>query len=81
MTPMLSIALRAARKAGDKIARALDNLANIEVRSKGVNNFFTEIDLTAESEIISVLQKFYPEHAILSESWPTGTINADTDGL
>ena len=67
MTPMLSIALRAARKAGDKIARAVDNLGNIEVKSKGVNNFFTEIDLAAESEIISVLQKFYPEHAILSE--------------
>ncbi len=67
MTPMLNIALRAARKAGDKIARATDNLGNIEVKSKGVNNFFTEVDLAAESEIISTLQKFYPEHAILSE--------------
>ncbi len=67
MTPMLNIALRAARKAGDKIARAMDNIGNIEIKSKGVNDFFTETDLAAEAEIISTLQKFYPEHAILSE--------------
>ena len=67
MAPMLSIALRAARKAGDKISRAIDNLGSIEIQSKGTNDFFTEIDLAAEKEIISILQKFYPEHAILSE--------------
>ena len=67
MEPMIKIALRAARKAGENIVRASDELHRFEVKAKGVNNFVTEVDLNAEQEIIYQLQKAYPDHAILGE--------------
>ncbi|MDG2046534.1 MAG: inositol monophosphatase family protein [Halioglobus sp.] len=67
MEPMIKIALRAARKAGENIVRASDELHRFEVKAKGINNFVTEVDLNAEQEIIYQLHKAYPDHAILGE--------------
>jgi len=67
MEPMINIALRAARKAGESIVRASDELHRFEVKAKGINNFVTEVDINAEREIIYHLQKAYPDHAILGE--------------
>jgi myo-inositol-1(or 4)-monophosphatase len=67
MEPMINIALRAARKAGENIVRASDDLHRFEVKAKGVNDFVTEVDINAEQEIIYHLQKAYPDHAILGE--------------
>jgi myo-inositol-1(or 4)-monophosphatase len=64
---MINIALRAARKAGELIVRASDDLHRFEVKAKGVNNFVTEVDTSAEREIIFHLQKAFPDHAILGE--------------
>ena len=67
MEPMINIALRAARKAGENIVRASDELHRFEVKAKGINDFVTEVDINAEREIIYHLQKAYPDHAILGE--------------
>ena len=67
MEPMINIALRAARKAGENIVRASDDLERFEVRAKGVNNFVSDVDVAAEKEIIYHLHKAYPDHAILGE--------------
>jgi myo-inositol-1(or 4)-monophosphatase len=67
MEPMINIALRAARKAGEGIVRASDELHRFEVKAKGVNNFVTDVDMNAEREIIYHLHKAYPDHAILGE--------------
>jgi myo-inositol-1(or 4)-monophosphatase len=67
MEPMINIALRAARKAGENIVRASDDLERFEVKAKGVNNFVTEVDINAEREIIYHLHKAYPDHAIMGE--------------
>ena len=67
MEPMITIALRAARKAGENIVRASDDLERFEVRAKGVNNFVSDVDIAAEKEIIYHLNKAYPDHAILGE--------------
>jgi myo-inositol-1(or 4)-monophosphatase len=64
---MINIALRAARKAGESIVRASDELHRFEVKAKGINNFVTEVDINAEREIIYHLQKAFPDHAILGE--------------
>lgn len=75
---MINIALRAARKAGENIVRASDDLDRFEVKAKGVNNFVTEVDINAEREIIYHLQKAYPDHAILGEeSGLTGSADAE----
>ena len=67
MEPMVNIALRAARKAGENIGRAADDLDRIDVQAKGANDFVTEVDVAAEQEIIYHLHKAYPDHAILGE--------------
>ena len=78
MEPMINIALRAARKAGENIVRASDDLERFEVRAKGVNNFVSDVDVAAEKEIIYHLHKAYPDHAILGEETGlTGSEDAD----
>ena len=67
MEPMINIALRAARRAGENIVRASDDLDRIDFKAKGVNDFVSEVDLQAEQEITYHLQKAYPDHAILGE--------------
>lgn len=67
MHPMLNIAVRAARAAGDVIARYSDRLDSIKVEQKSANDFVSEVDRRAESEIIYHLQKAFPKHAILAE--------------
>jgi myo-inositol-1(or 4)-monophosphatase len=68
MHPMLTIAVRAARKAGSIINRAaLDSGGGLQVRAKQANDFVTEVDRAAEAAIIEVIRRSYPEHAILGE--------------
>ncbi len=67
MHPLLNIAVRAARRAGEVIVRSLVRLDSLEVTSKGRNDYVSEIDRAAEREIIDIIHKHYPEHAILAE--------------
>lgn len=78
MQPMLNIALRAARKAGDIIAQASERLDRVKVEEKGCNDFVTDVDRQAEREIVYHLKKAFPDHGILGEeSGEAG--NADSD--
>lgn len=67
MHPMLNIAVRAARNAGNIIIRNLDRLDQLSVTTKDRNDFVSEVDRQAEQEIIGTLRKAYPGHAILAE--------------
>lgn len=67
MHPMLNMAIKAARRAGSVIMRHIDRLERVAIESKGRNDFVTEVDRMAESEIIQVLRTAYPDHAILAE--------------
>ena len=67
MEPMVNIALRAARKAGNLIARASDDLTRLRFEAKGKADFVTEVDLASEQELIINLQKTYPDHAFICE--------------
>jgi myo-inositol-1(or 4)-monophosphatase len=67
MQPLLNIAVRAARRAGEVIIRGMNRLHRLDVRAKGQNDFVTEIDTQAELEIIDIIRKHYPEHAVLGE--------------
>jgi myo-inositol-1(or 4)-monophosphatase len=64
---MLNIALRAARKAGEMLVRASDQLDTLRVDEKKQNDFVTEVDRAAEREIVSQLRRAYPDHAFLGE--------------
>lgn len=67
MHPMLNIAIRAARKAGNLIAKNYETPDNVEASQKGTNDFVTNVDKDAERLIIEVIRKSYPEHSIITE--------------
>ena len=67
MNPMLNIAIRAARKAGNVIAKNYERRDDIQTSKKGINDYVTSVDKAAEAEIIEIIQKSYPDHTIISE--------------
>ena len=67
MHPMLSIAVRAARSAGNHIARNIDRLNTLTIVTKGRNDFVSEVDKKAEDIIIDTLYRNYPKHGFIAE--------------
>jgi myo-inositol-1(or 4)-monophosphatase len=67
MHPMLNIAVRAARVAGNIIARGFENRDELDTQAKGDNDFVTKIDKEAEQAIISKIKQSYPDHAFYGE--------------
>ncbi|MEN8720831.1 MAG: inositol monophosphatase family protein [Oceanococcaceae bacterium] len=67
MHPLVNIGVSAARSAGNLILRSMEKLDQIRVERKGPRDFVTEIDRAAEAEIIRIIHKAYPGHAILGE--------------
>jgi len=54
MQPMVNIALRAARSAGEMIVKSADNLDLVKVDEKGRHDFVTEVDSRSEETIIYI---------------------------
>ena len=67
MHPMLTTAVKAARRAGNIINRGARDLDLLTVTAKGPKDFVSEIDHAAEAAIVETLLATYPEHAILAE--------------
>jgi len=67
MSPMLNIAVRAARAAGRVAMRLFDRVDTVKVTQKSRNDFVTEVDRAAEAAIIQELRGKFPNHAILAE--------------
>lgn len=67
MNPQVTIAVRAARAAGNIITRNMDRLDRLTIASKRSNDFVSEVDHKAEQAIIEVLRQAYPDHGILAE--------------
>lgn len=67
MQPMLNIALRAARSAGELIVRSMDRLDSLSVNEKDSKDYVTQVDRAAEKAIVNTILKAYPDHGILGE--------------
>lgn len=67
MQPMANMAVRAARRAGQIIVRALDRVDLLTVEEKRKNDLVSEVDRQAEAAIVEILHKAYPDHAIIGE--------------
>lgn len=67
MHPLLNIAVRAARSAGNIILRHSERLDTLTVREKAHHDFVSEVDQLAEQAIIRTVHKLYPGHGILAE--------------
>ncbi len=65
--PIVNIAVNAARAAGKRILRSIERLDSIIVTEKQPNDYVTEIDQQVEREIIKIIRKAHPNHAILGE--------------
>ena len=74
MHPTLTVAIKAARKAGDIINRSADRLDLLTIRHKSLNDLVSEVDKAAEDEIVKILHDSFPDHSILAEeSGKTGS--------
>ncbi|MGJ8679737.1 inositol-1-monophosphatase [Paraglaciecola sp.] len=67
MHPMLNIAVRAARVAGNIIAKGFENQTDLLTEAKGDNDFVTRIDKEAEQAIIHKIKQSFPEHNFVGE--------------
>ncbi len=67
MHPMLSIAVKAARRASSIINRAATDVDLLQVTNKGPADYVSEVDRASEAAIIEVLRSNYPTHAFLGE--------------
>ncbi|MGV6989063.1 inositol-1-monophosphatase [Testudinibacter sp. P80/BLE/0925] len=79
MNPMLNIAIRAARKAGNVIAKAYERPESVEVSNKRSNDYVTNVDKAAEAAIIEVIKKSYPDHTIITEE--SGAIEGENKNV
>lgn len=61
MEPAVNIALRAARKAGDMIARAADRMDLVKVEEKEKFDFVSNVDRESEAELLEQLRKAWPD--------------------
>ncbi|KAF0281351.1 inositol monophosphatase family protein [Spiribacter roseus] len=67
MQPMINVAVRAARSAGNIIVHHINRLDRINVEAKGENDFVSDVDRMAEDEIRASLKQAYPDHAVVGE--------------
>ncbi|MGH8183771.1 MAG: inositol monophosphatase family protein [Rhodanobacteraceae bacterium] len=65
--PAVTVAIRAARAAGNVILRYMNRLESVAVIEKHHLDFVSEVDRQAEKEIVRELKRAYPAHAILGE--------------
>ena len=79
MHPMLTTAVKAARRAGNIINRGARDLDLLTVKTKGPKDFVSEIDHAAEAAIVETLLPAYPDHAILAEEGTNKGANPDAD--
>jgi 3'-phosphoadenosine 5'-phosphosulfate (PAPS) 3'-phosphatase len=61
MHPMLTIAVKAARRAGNVINRGARELDLLTITSKGPKDFVSEVDREAERMIVETLLGSYPD--------------------
>src|SRR5919108_415916 len=77
MHPMLNIAIRAARKAGDIIVRHLERAQGLEIRTKAHNDYVTEVDRRAGA---AALDLAYVACGRLDGFWELGLKEWDMAG-
>ena len=79
MHPMLTIAVKAARRAGNIINRGARDLDRLTVTAKGPKDFVSEVDRAAEAAIVDIIHATYPDHAILAEEGTAQGANASAE--
>ncbi len=76
--PVLSVAVRAARRAGSIIIDAARDLKRLPSHAKEHGDIVTATDAEAEDAIVATIRAAFPEHAVLGEE--SGHITGARDG-
>ncbi|MDR2709864.1 MAG: inositol monophosphatase [Burkholderiales bacterium] len=79
MHPMLTTAVKAARRAGSIITRGARDIDRLTVHAKGPKDYVSEIDRMAEEAIVDILSSAYPQHGFLAEEGTANAINPDAE--
>jgi myo-inositol-1(or 4)-monophosphatase len=79
MHPMLTTAVKAARRAGTIIARGARDLDLLTVSTKGPKDFVSEVDRAAEAAIVETLHATYPDHGIFAEEGTARGLHPDAE--
>jgi myo-inositol-1(or 4)-monophosphatase len=64
MNALQNVAVMAVRRGGNILIRHLNKLDKLTVEKKGHNDFVSDADRAAESAVIEVIHRHYPDHAI-----------------
>ena len=64
LSPIITIMLRAAEKAGRSLTRDFGEVENLQVSRKGPANFVTAADKRAEEIIFEELKKARPDYSL-----------------
>jgi myo-inositol-1(or 4)-monophosphatase len=76
--PVLSVAVRAARRAGSVLVDAARDLKRLPAHAKGHGDIGTQADNESADAIVATLRAAFPEHAILGEE--SGEIHGAREG-
>jgi myo-inositol-1(or 4)-monophosphatase len=79
MHPMLTTAVKAARRAGTIITRGARDLDLLTVTAKGPKDFVSEVDRAAEAAIVETLHAAYPDHGVFAEEGTGRGRNPDAE--
>ncbi|MEO8508433.1 MAG: inositol monophosphatase family protein, partial [Betaproteobacteria bacterium] len=79
MHPMLTTAVKAARRAGNIINRGARDLDLLSITVKGPKDFVSEVDRAAEAAIVETVLATYPDHGILAEEGTAAGRNATAE--
>ena len=80
MEPFINIALRAGRRAGKVILRAMDRVDTLQVEEKGRNDLVSEVDRQAEDVIADTILRAYPGHGVIGEEHGERPAQGQEDG-
>ncbi|MDR0588092.1 MAG: inositol monophosphatase [Burkholderiales bacterium] len=75
--PMLTIAVKAARRAGNIIMRGARDLSRLTVHAKGPKDYVSDIDQLAEEVIIDTLRESFPDHGFIAEEGTGAGLNQE----
>lgn len=81
MHPMLRKAIEASRLAGEAIRHYANQVNKLDVEKKAQNDFVSKVDREAETLVVRLLQRAYPDHAFVGEEGGKQGVESDYEWI
>ncbi len=76
---VINIFEKAAKKAGKILIRDFGEIENLQIESKSVGDFVTNVDIKVEKSILETLKYYYPDYSYITEE--SGNIKGDNNTI